>query len=100
MYDGVCLRVGRTIIVAVPQVVSRPVVWKGYRFLSKQLTGSPQHGIQETAHGQVAEVERAILDLLYFGYEPDNIEFEMIDSHKLHTYAQTFPPRVRNTICL
>ena len=46
-YEGLCLRVDWTIHSAVPQVVSKPVVWKGYRFKSFQMSPTLSFGIEK-----------------------------------------------------
>ena len=98
-YEGLCLRVDWTIHSAVPQVVSKPVVWKGYRFKSFQMSPTLSFGIEKTPDGRVAEPEKAVLDLLYMGREPDNIEVGLLQQIKLKHYARQFPPRISELIC-
>lgn len=98
-YEGICLRVDRSIMVAVPQIVSRSATWGGYKITPVQIDPKLRSGVKNTRYGAVAEPEKAILDLLYLGRNPDNIEFDMLETNKLKKYAFRYPPRVANKIC-
>jgi len=98
-YFGLCLRVDQVVDVAVPKVTSKPIQWQGYLFKSFQFSQHLFFGAVQSAYGMVAIPEKAILDLMYMGRTPDNIEFDMINSLKLQEFALRYPPRISRKIC-